>query len=850
MSALHGCTIVSENYLPFARVLARSFLELHPASRFFVLLVGRARPHIDADSEPFELLEVESLPNLPDLRSFLFKYTVLECNTAVKPYFLEHLLEHYQLKKLIYLDPDIRIYQPLEDLSARLDTASLVLTPHLTAPLTDGMFPDELAILRAGTYNLGFIGLRATQTGRDFLRWWQGHTYDQCVVRPERGLFVDQKWIDLVPGLFEGVEILQQPGYNVAYWNLAHRRVSVEPEPTANGEPLYFFHFSGIQPEAMEMVSSHQDRFRFAELGEATQLYEEYRDRLFEEGYRISISWPYAFADFDDGTPIPDVARSLYLSLGPQAHRFSDPFATEGSSYLRYLNEPATATAVGVPYFSRLMQEIYAQQPDLHRELPDPAGADMEAFLGWLARSGQERHRLADVFLEPAGASVSSTAVSATRRRLSSAASDAWTSNTSRRLKQWTKRRLGPERTERLKEKVRPSTPALSLEHTILDRPAIHRPGINLIGYLDAESGMGEGARAMSRAITAAGIPLSLQTLDLNVLSRRQDASIGHVESDFPWDINLVFVNADQAEPVRAHLGSHVFEGRYNIGYWLWELDRFPLALQAAFQRFHEIWTPSRFCLDALSSVAPIPVRRVPLPVEAPISSERSRAHFDLPDGPFVFLFAFDFLSYVERKNPLAVVEAFRAAFPDNEDVLLVLKASHTSFDEAARQRIAAACEAPNIRWIPQEFERPEVDDLIRVCDSYVSLHRSEGFGLSIAEALSLNRPVIATDYSGSTDLIHAGTGLPVGFELVTLERAVGPYEAGSHWAEPDLEEAARHMRWVYENREEAKLLGLRGGQRTRRELSCQAIGAVVRERFERILTTAPGPRVGGPGPG
>ena len=193
---LHGCTIISENYLPYARVLAKSFLALHPESRFFVLLVGRAQPHIDRSEEPFEIIEVEELPNLPEPRSFLFKYTVLECNTAVKPYFLEHLFKTHEVEKLAYFDPDIQILTALAPLCESLDCDSIVLTPHLTAPLSDGMFPDELAILRAGAYNLGFIGLRWSSTTQDFLRWWQGHVFDCCVVRPEQGHYCMIKYME------------------------------------------------------------------------------------------------------------------------------------------------------------------------------------------------------------------------------------------------------------------------------------------------------------------------------------------------------------------------------------------------------------------------------------------------------------------------------------------------------------------------------------------------------------------------------------------------------------------------------------------------------------------------------
>ena len=174
-----------------------------------------------------------------------------------------------------------------------------------------------------------------------------------------------------------------------------------------------------------------------------------------------------------------------------------------------------------------------------------------------------------------------------------------------------------------------------------------------------------------------------------------------------------------------------------------------------------------------------------------------------------------------------------------------MLKASHTEFDEAARRRLERAGEADNVCWIAGEIDRSEVDDLIRLCDCYVSLHRSEGFGLTLAEALSLDRPVIATDYSGSTDLLRAATGLPVRYDLVELEHNVGPYESGARWAHPDIQQAAELMRWVFEHPEEAAALGRRGGEETREHYSTESVSRVVRERFECILATTHSPSVG-----
>ena len=847
--SLVACTIVSKNYLPFARVLARSFADLHPGARFFVLLVDRIDGRFDKSQEDFELIEVEELENIPSPRSFLFKYNQLECNTAVKPYFLEHLFERFALDNLVYFDPDILVLTELEPLARHLERVSIVLTPHLTEPIDDGMFPDELAILRAGTYNLGFLGLRPTETTRRFLGWWQDRVYEQCVERPEQGLFVDQKWIDLVPGMFPDVHILTEPGYNVAYWNLAGRKISLDGRPTAGGEPLYFFHFSGIQPEAMDLVSKHQDRLVLSKLGAGEDLYRKYRHLLLEAGYADLIGWPYAFARFDNDVAIPPLARALYLSLDSARDRFGDPFATEGKSFFRWLNRPAGRGPARRPYLSRLLEYLYARRPELHRRFPDPAGRDLVGYGRWLADFGQQEHGLAAVFLESCGDATATPlwTPSGIRRQLHKSASRARKSPAGRRLTQWGKRTLGADRTRRFKEKLRPPVEsALELGGQLRLIPVVERPGINLVGYLQAETGMGQGARGIVSALETTHIPVSPHSVSLNVEARSQDPTLGPVHSDFPYDVNLFFVNADQVEPVRQHVGPEVFNGRYNIGFWLWELSRFPVELQPSFRRFHEIWTPSTFCVEALSAVSPVPVRRVPLPIPSPSPARHDRRHFDLPEDAFVALFVFDFLSHVERKNPEAAIEAFRRAFPRSENAILVLKASHADSDPTARRRLEVAAESDRIRWLPAEISRPEVQDLIRVCDAYISLHRSEGYGLTLAEAMSLDKPVIATSYSGSTDFVRPGTGLAVRYKLVELEGSVGPYPPGAVWAEPDVDHAAELLRWVYDNPDSARELGRAGGDEIRSSYSTGAIGQVLEDRFAHLLRIASPDRLDG----
>src|SRR5262249_10868875 len=235
--------------------------EHSPETVRIVVLVDRPDGYFDPRREDFQIILSEDL-GIPHSRWFHFKYTLLELSTAVKPYAIEHILGSGEVDRLFYFDPDITIYGIFPSLVSSLDGNTIVLTPHLTSPIEDERHPSDLDILRSGSYNLGFIGVRLCEESSRFLKWWQSKLFEHCVVDLPKGLFVDQRWIDLVPGMFRDVRILRDPGLNVAYWNIAHRRITRSPSGyMVNGLPLCFFHFSGFDPENPRAFSRHQDRF-------------------------------------------------------------------------------------------------------------------------------------------------------------------------------------------------------------------------------------------------------------------------------------------------------------------------------------------------------------------------------------------------------------------------------------------------------------------------------------------------------------------------------------------------------------------------------------------------------------
>lgn len=391
------CTIISKNYLPYARVLADSFRE-HNVGDIYVLLVDKVEGRFDPEKEKFTLIELEELrPFIPDFDRFCFQYTIIELNTAAKPYFLEHLFEKYGMKKLIYFDPDILITGNLRELSDILDTHSMVLTPHLTAPLEDTWKPSEIDIIKAGTYNLGFIALSNKKNSRDHLKWWQKRLHSHCIVAFADGYFVDQKWMDLVPGFYDDVFILREPGYNTAYWNYHCREVTTENGKTlVNGKPAYFFHFSGFNPEDLRPISKHQNRFSLKDLPGMQKLFELYRDRVNAAGWSTTKKWAYFYDHFDNGVKIPALARRIVLEMGKKAAKFGNPFNAGENSFYNWLNEPIDGNQ---PIVTRYLYELYVRTGHLKVHFKDLLGADRKNFLIWALTNGRNVFKIEDAFL-------------------------------------------------------------------------------------------------------------------------------------------------------------------------------------------------------------------------------------------------------------------------------------------------------------------------------------------------------------------------------------------------------------------------------------------------------------------
>lgn len=475
------------------------------------------------------------------------------------------------------------------------------------------------------------------------------------------------------------------------------------------------------------------------------------------------------------GTPVDAVLRSLYAELGPGV---PDPFAPdETAELLTWLTAPGPDGAPG-----RYLTALRGLRADLVQSFPEVPGPDTADFLAWVDANAAAEGYPAALVVTPAGRPA--------------------------------------QRRTRVRQPARR-----------VPRPT---PGLNVVGFLRGELGIGESARLVVGAARAAHVPVHTVSVDQHALGPSRSSG-PTADGAGPFDATVLCVNADLT-PVVAPAVPEVMDRSYRIGMWYWEVEEFPRTLHGAFAFVDEVWVATDFVRAAIEPHAPVPVRTVtpPLPQRG-TDPTRTRADLGLPDG-FLFLFVFDHLSTLERKNPTGLIDAFTAAFGPQDGVVLVVKSlnAHRRPADAERLRLHAAPH-PHVHLREDYLEPAARDALVALSDAYVSLHRSEGLGLTMAEAMAWGKPVVATGYSGNLQFMDDENSLLVPWTPGTIPGSAAPYPPGGRWAEPNLAEAARLMRHVVDDPAAAAALGARAAHDIRERHGVQVAGRQIADRLTQV---------------
>jgi glycosyltransferase involved in cell wall biosynthesis len=739
-------TICSNNYLPAARTFFDSARLHHPEADLFLCLADRMIDMEGLYDSSWTVVQADSL-SISDFRSFAFRYDIMELNTAVKPFMFRYLFDELEYDGVLYFDPDIEIFRPLQHVISRLRKgASFVLTPHLCSPSESTIEPNDLTIMQAGIYNLGFLAVRRGTESRAIIDWWARRLRFLCVNAQAQGIFVDQKFVDLVPGFAPHAHVCHDTTVNVAYWNLRQRLLEHdEGGYTVDGERLTFFHYSGFDPRQPEHLSKHDTAFTEFMSPAIADLIEGYAGRLIANGHGSVPAGTYAYGHFTSGTAIHPLVREMFRDW----HKAwpDDPFET----YEAFLHEPCPGASRQTPSrtVTNFMKFLHVRFPSLAQRLDLTVPAHVRELVDWFVIHAPHELRLDLKLIEPAAA------------------------------------RMGLFQPSSCPPKPRPGAAEVAV-----------------IGYLRTASGVGEVGRQTLRTLAAGGLAVEGLDVALNVPGQRQDTSCEDLQrgtSTAP--VQIFNINADQLALVVDHVAPRVRSDAFRINIPFWELGRFPAVWLTHLAGMDEIWAPSRFIQAAIAGRVEMPVIYMPVAIEVEAPLPLSRALFGLPDDCFLFFFAFDFMSFPERKNPRAVIAAFHRAFPVGGRTGLVLKCMNGSLvpDQLAAFR-AEIGDHPDIFLIEATLGREETLGLISAMDCVVSLHRSEGLGLLVAEAMLLGKPVIATDYSASRELLNTATGYPVDYHLVPVPAGDYPFAEGQLWAAPDVSHAAWLMRRLYDD--------------------------------------------------
>jgi glycosyltransferase involved in cell wall biosynthesis len=387
----------------------------------------------------------------------------------------------------------------------------------------------------------------------------------------------------------------------------------------------------------------------------------------------------------------------------------------------------------------------------------------------------------------------------------------------------------------RIKQKLLP-------EKNSIKRDAFQYPntekkfGINIAGYLSSGLGLGEAARNLVKAIKTQDIPFALNNYEISKDRNNNNQYSDLFKTENPYFFNLINVNPDHFDFFYLKGKEDYFKNKYNIGMWYWELSNFPDEWIKYFVFFNEIWVATDFILNAISFYSPIPVIKIPPVIELEYDQSIGREYFEIPEGIFVFLFTFDFYSTMMRKNPIGLISAFKMAFGNDDKAMLIIKSSNGKYFKRDFHTLTKEINGfKNIKLIDSYLERKVLNSLINASDCYTSLHRSEGFGLGIAEAMYLGKPVIVTGYSGNMDFNNINNSFLVRYELSVLDQDYGLYKKGNIWAEPDIEHAAQLMRTVFENRDYSSKIAKEGMEFIKTNYSPEIVGKKIKQRMNII---------------
>jgi glycosyltransferase involved in cell wall biosynthesis len=815
-------TLATPAQLPRARVLSASLRRHEPEWTHEVVLIGKSD---EPDTSELRLRPIADLLEGVQVERLVARYDEEDIGMVLVPHLLSACWREAQVP-VLHLPASTWVLASLEPIERALQEHSVVLVPRAVSDLPeDGLEPSRLQLERAGWVEATMIATADASARDGFLAWWSAHVEEMLGslhgrrggVRPE-----DRPWLarylELAPARLS-LGVLEDPGCNLSMWNLhEHSLQWCSGQPCLeDGQPARFLNLPGFRPDRPERLSPIASRVRLSRAAVLRELCVRYAQELREAGWRDVAQQRDIGRRMPNGLVYDETLSALHARALALGKRFEDVFDEQAANaFAAWLEGPAPEGSThGINRY--LFHRIARERPDVTRAYPDLDGPDGERYVAWCRTFGRDELSIPERFMPHLGGTQSSNS-------FSDAGKDA------------------PDADE-----PAPRTRDGGSDRRMHTRSSDGLAAVRVTGYLGHSLGLGAAARGYAQALRTAGVPVSTVSVPLHHLAipvELESADYGlHTFEDLVHEgrhgFELVAVNADELPGFVGRLGEDYFEGP-RIGIWGWETNSIPVRWQRAFELIDEVWVYSRFMAENIGAVAPVPVTVLPPPVQPP-SREPAPLRLGVPEG-FLFLFVFDYLSTIQRKNPVGLIEAFTRAFEPGEGPQLLIKTINAPLRPLADEQVLwAAHGRRDVHIIDRSLGADELAAVMAACDCYASLHRSEGFGLTMAEAMAIGKPVIGTGYSGNVDFMNDQNSYLVDYEIGRVGPECEIYPPEGEWAQASVEHAAQLMRRVVEAPAEAAAVGARAREDIARMLSPRATGASMRARLEELASAGVG---------
>lgn len=829
-------TICSANYLATAKVLLDSLRKNTNMDIYLIICDGKRDNIPKFLNDPTKKIIFADELNIKNFNDFIFRYSILEINTALKPFVFNELFKK-KYKKVFYFDPDIIIEDSLDHFESILDSFNAIVTPHILSPFRDNRKPSLEDISKSGVYNLGFLGLTASST-KTFLDWWMQKCRSNCYSDVERGLFTDQKFCDFLTSFVKNTKIYTGPEANIAYWNL-HERDIVFKNNTyySNQTRVLFFHFSGLDYDKnfnFVRLSKHENRFTNKINEDLLNKVNSYLKQIKENEYmleEIGIDKEYKFNKIN-GIELFSFSRSYIKEAEIQ---------TGELDFTNIDNEWFYEPSVELPEFTkvpRIFLGIYLERTDLKKTFNIKTSLGLEAFYRWVSNQiylkelpenlskyvpSDNSHKFFDKDIIRQKTYNFLEIVAKKYPNLSS-------NKLLRKFKIIAKRLLYKPSDVSFKngENVFGLFPKYKDKLTL-------KKGINVFGYFDASTGVANGAKLMNRMLHNIGVKTSIYSVNIDDNSQIKKKLPGS-ES---WDISLFHINADQTANCIPYIDNKL-KTSFKIGYWAWELERFPSESLKNGKFLNDLWVPSSFVANSIERSCSFSPKIIPHPVTKHLSGDFGiKDKFNLNDC-FNVVFTFDLNSYSSRKNPMGAINAYVLAcankeFKSNSSLIIKMSGHFNKMETLAKFDELREKNKINAVIIDEVLTENEMHGLRNITNVFLSLHRSEGFGLNLIENMNAGNLVIATNYSGNKDFMNESNSLLVDFKLTPVKESEYPDGNGQFWAEPSIHDAAEKLLWSYQNSSKMDELSKKSREYVQSNFSISAVSHQIKKYLEEI---------------